>query len=96
MFNKESYPKWLQKLNVNTDIKMFSRRGYGEPSLNTDDLVWNASVSRSFCKGKLIANLEAFDILHQLSNTQIVINGQGRTEINSRRSPKTERNEETF
>lgn len=80
VFNKESYPKWLQKLNVNTDIKMFSRRGYGEPSLNTDDLVWNASVSRSFCKGKLIANLEAFDILHQLSNTQIVINGQGRTE----------------
>jgi len=80
VFNKESFPKWLQKLNVNTDIKMFSRRGYGEPSLNTDDLVWNASVSRPFCKGKILVNLEAFDILHQLSNTQIVINGQGRTE----------------
>ena len=80
VFNKESYPKWLQKLNVNTDIKMFSRRGYGEPSLNTDDLVWNASVSRPFCKGKILVNLEAFDILHQLSNTQIVINGQARTE----------------
>lgn len=80
VFNKESFPKWLQKLNVNTDIKMFSRRGYGEPSLNTDDLVWNASISRPFCKGKILVNLEAFDILHQLSNTNIVINGQGRTE----------------
>ena len=80
VFNKESYPKWLQKLNINTDIKMFSRRGYGEPSLNTDDLVWNASVSCPFCKGKILVNLEAFDILHQLSNTQIVINGQARTE----------------
>lgn len=80
VFNKESFPKWLQKLNVNTDIKMFSRRGYGEPSLNTDDLVWNASISRPFCKGKILVNLEAFDILHQLSNTQIVIDGQGRTE----------------
>ena len=80
VFNKESFPKWLQKLNVNTDIKMFSRRGYGEPSLNTDDLVWNASVSRPFCKGKILVNLEAFDILHQLSNTQIIINGQARTE----------------
>lgn len=80
VFKKETYPKWLQKLNVNTDIKMFSRRGYGEPSLNSDDLVWNASVSRPFCKGKILVNLEAFDILHQLSNTQIVINGQGRTE----------------
>ena len=80
VFKKESYPKWLQGLNFNTDIKMFSRRGYGEKSLNTDDLVWNASVSRPFCKGKLLLNIEAFDILHQLSNTQIVINGQARTE----------------
>ena len=80
VFNKESFPKWLQKLSVSTDIKMFSRRGYGEKSLNTDDLVWNASISRPFCKGKILVNLEAFDILHQLSNTNIVINGQGRTE----------------
>ena len=79
-FKSESWPKWLKGLNLNTDIKMYSRRGYGESSLNTDDLVWNASISRPFCKGKILVNLEAFDILHQLSNTQIVINGQGRTE----------------
>ncbi len=80
VFKYQSCPAWLKNLNINTDIKMYSRRGYGERSLNSDDLVWNASVSRPFCKGKILVNLEAFDILHQLSNTQIVINGQGRTE----------------
>ena len=41
------------------------------------------SFPMSFAKksgGTLVARLEAFDILHKLSNTQIVINGQGRTE----------------
>ena len=40
----------------------------------------NASVSQPFLKGKLIARIEAFDILHQLSNTQYTVNAQGRTE----------------
>lgn len=77
----------LQGLSLATDLKMFSRRGYGDRSLNTNDLVWNASISRSFpnpfgqkAAGTLVARLEGFDILHQLSSTVIVINGQGRTE----------------
>ena len=36
-----------------TDLKQYSRRGYGDKSMNTDDLVWNASLARSFCKGRL-------------------------------------------
>ena len=48
--------------------------------MNTDDLVWNASLSRSFLKGKLTARLEGFDILSQLSNTQYNVNAQGRYE----------------
>ena len=79
-FKKDHFPKWLQGLNVSSDIKMFSRRGYGNSALNTDDLVWNASVSQSFCRGRLVAKINAFDILHQLTNTQVIINGQGRTE----------------
>ena len=66
---------------------MFSRRGYGDRSLNRNDLVWNASVARSFLNpfgkqagGTLVARLEGFDLLSQLSSTTIVINGQGRTE----------------
>jgi len=70
---------WMN-VDVATDLKMFSRRGYNSEMMNTDDLVWNASLSRSFFKGKLTARLMAFDILHQLSSTQYSVNAQGRTE----------------
>ena len=72
----------LPRLNttLSADGNMYSRRGYGSSELNTDDFVLNASVSQPFLKGKLIARIEAFDLLHQLSNTQYSVNAQGRTE----------------
>jgi len=79
--------KWLQGFSVATDLKMYSRRGYGDTSMNTDELVWNISLSRSFPNpfgkkvgGTLVARLEGFDLLNQLSCTQLIINGQGRQE----------------
>ncbi len=72
----------LPRINttLSADGNMYSRRGYGSSELNTDDFVLNASVSQPFLKGKLIARIEAFDLLHQLSNTQYSVNAQGRTE----------------
>ena len=72
----------LPRLNttLSADGNMYSRRGYGSSELNTDDFVLNASISQPFFKGKLVARIEAFDILHQLSNTQYTVNAQGRTE----------------
>ena len=72
----------LPRLNttLSADGNMYSRRGYGSSELNTDDFVLNASISQPFFKGKLIARIEAFDLLHQLSNTQYTVNAQGRTE----------------
>ena len=72
----------LPRLNttLSADGNMYSRRGYGSSELNTDDFVLNASISQPFFKGKLIARIEAFDILHQLSSTQYSVNAQGRTE----------------
>ncbi len=66
-------------MTVSADASMFSRRGYGSSALNTDDFVLNASLSQSLLKGKLIARIEAFDLLHNLSNTQYAVNAQGRT-----------------
>ena len=71
---------WL-KVFVSTDLKMFSKRGYYSELMNTDDLVWNAELSRSFLKDKLTLKLQAFDLLHQLSKVQYSVNAQGRTEI---------------
>ena len=68
-------------IQLATDLKQYSRRGYGDSSMNTDDLVWNASLARSFCKGRLTLTAEGFDILHQLSNTTYTVNAQGRTEV---------------
>lgn len=68
------------KLQVTTDMTMFARRGWQQPEMNTTDWVWNTQLSRPFIKGRLVAKLQGFDILHQLSTTQYTVNGQGRTE----------------
>ncbi|MBQ8737212.1 MAG: hypothetical protein IJY78_05245 [Bacteroidaceae bacterium] len=71
----------LPRLNttLSADAMMNSRRGYGSSLLNTDDFIVNASISQPLLKGKLIARLEAFDLLHQLSSMRYAINAQGRT-----------------
>lgn len=66
--------------SLSADGTIYSRKGYGSESLNTDDFVVNASVSQPFLKGILIAKIEVFDLLHQLSATQYEVNAQGRTE----------------
>lgn len=68
------------QIHLGTDLKMFSRRGYSEPSMNTNDLVWNATLSRTFLKGRLTTRFTGFDLLGQLSRTFYSINAQMRNE----------------
>ena len=68
------------KMRLSTDIKMYSRRGYADRSLCTDNLLWNAQISRPFCRGRLLVAAKAFDILHQISSTHTTFNAQGRIE----------------
>ncbi len=72
--------KFPLDIELSTDITMFSRRGYSNSSMNTNDLVWNASLSKGVMNNNLTFTLEAFDILHQLSNIRYELNGMGRTE----------------
>lgn len=67
-------------ISLATDLRMYSRRGYSVDAMNSNDLVWNALLSRSFLKGRLTAKLTAFDLLRQLSNTEYRITPQGHTE----------------
>ena len=71
-----------------TDITMYSRRGYNDHSMNTNDLVWNVRLSRSFAKSGLTVMLDAFDLFGQLSNVRRTINAQGRTETWSNVTPQ--------
>ena len=68
------------KLDLSTDLSLYSRTGYADPLLNTNDLVWNARLTRPFLKGKLLVMLDGFDILGQLNNVTRTLNAQGRTE----------------
>ena len=72
--------KFPGDIDFDTDLKMYSRRGYENSSMNTNDLVWNASLTRSFLKGRVITKVDGFDLLHQLSSVYYSVNGQGRTE----------------
>ena len=67
-------------LQVSSDITMYSRRGYSEPSMNTNELVWNARLAKRVMKGKLTIMFDGFDLLGNLSNVQRYVNAQGRTE----------------
>lgn len=75
------------RTTLSVDANMYCRRGYGSKALNTDDFVMNASISQPLLKDKLIAGVEVFDLLHQLSSTQYVVNAQGRTETWNRTLP---------
>ncbi|MBR3634511.1 MAG: outer membrane beta-barrel protein [Bacteroidaceae bacterium] len=71
-----------------TDMTMYSRRGYNDHSMNTNELVWNARLSRHFAKAGLTVMLDAFDLLGNLSNVRRTINAQGRTETWSNVTPQ--------
>lgn len=67
------------KLSAQTDITMYSRCGYGDSEFNSNDLIWNATLSRPFLKEKLLIYVDAMDILRLRNNTQYTVNAQGRT-----------------
>ena len=67
-------------LQLSTDLTMVARRGYQDHQMNTTDWVWNAQLTRTFCKGRLLAKLQGYDILHELSTTSYTVDAQGRTE----------------
>lgn len=71
-----------------TDLTMFARRGYQQDEMNSTDWVWNAQLTHSFCKGKLLAKLQGFDILHELSTTSYAVDAQGRTETRHNSIPR--------
>lgn len=63
-----------------TDMTVYTRRGYTDELLNTDNYVWNARLTYRALKGKLLLSLDGYDILHDLSNVSYTMNAQARTE----------------
>ncbi|MCR5198768.1 MAG: outer membrane beta-barrel family protein, partial [Prevotella sp.] len=67
--------------NLSTDAHMYSKRGYDDQTLNTNELIWNAQLSHSFLRGKkLTVMLQWYDILREQSNFSRTVNANGWTD----------------
>lgn len=72
-------PWW--NLKVSSDIAMNSRRGFSNPEFNTDELIWNAQISKSFlAQNAATVSLQLYDILGQQSNVSRVVNATMRSD----------------
>jgi len=61
-------------ISFTSDISMSSRRGYSTAAMNTNELLWNAKLSKSFLKGNaLTISAEWNDILQNRSNISRVL-----------------------
>ena len=68
-------------MNFSTDLREQSRRGYADASMNTNQLIWNASLSQRLLKRKnLTLSVRAFDILKQRDNISRAISATQRTD----------------
>jgi len=68
-------------MTFSTDLRMTSRRGFSTSAFNTNELVWNASVSQSLLKNKaLTLRLEAFDLLGRQSEISRSLTALARTD----------------
>ena len=66
---------------VTTNLHENSRRGYNDPSSNTNELIWNGQVSKTFLKSKtLTVALNFYDLLGQQSNYERWVNATGRSD----------------
>lgn len=62
-----------------TDLILYRRAGYIDKSLNTTNFVWNLRLSKSFINGKLLLVLDGYDLLHQLTNIDYIIDSHSRS-----------------
>ena len=64
--------------NLSTDFHVYSKRGYSDETLNTNEMIWNAQLSHSFLRGKkLTVMLQWYDILHEQTNFSRTVNANG-------------------
>lgn len=68
-------------IRVYADLMQSSRRGYSDANMNTNELIWNMQVSKSFLKNKAaMISFQVFDILGQRKNYQRNISATSRSD----------------
>ena len=68
-------------IEFTTNLHENSRRGYNDPSSNTNELIWNGQFSKAFLKSKtLVVALNFYDLLGQQSNYERWVNATSRSD----------------
>ena len=68
-------------IEISTNLHQNSRRGYNDPSSNTNELIWNGQVSKAFLKDKtLVVALNFYDLLRKQSNYERWVNATSRSD----------------
>ena len=67
-------------IRLTTSASLNTRRGYDDPALNSNEVVWNASASWTWKKQRLTFILDAYDMLGQIKVISAYSNALGRTE----------------
>ena len=68
-------------LELSSNLHERCRRGYNDPSSNTNELIWNGQLSKTFLKSKsLIVALNFYDLLGQQSNYERWVNATERSD----------------
>ena len=70
-------------MTLSTDMNMNSRRGYSDPNMNTNELIWNAQIAQTLFNGAATLSLQFYDILQEQSNISRTINASMRRDSES-------------
>lgn len=66
---------------VSTNFTYYTRRGYIDESLNTNEAIWNVTASWHWKKANLTFLVDGYDLLGQIKTVSYYVDALGRTEI---------------
>lgn len=72
-------------MTIGSDMNEHCRRGYSDAAMNTNQLIWNASISQRLLPHKILTlTLRAVDILEQRDNVNRNVSATSRTDTQNR------------
>ena len=66
---------------LNSSLSVYTRRGYGSKELDTTDAIWNMGASYTPKGKRWVFTVNAYDLLHRMSNVHYSVNAMGRTSV---------------
>lgn len=65
---------------VSSDVSLYSRWGYNDSKLNSTDVIWNARLTKTAFKNKVVFIVDAYDLLRQYNRVNYMVNALAKIE----------------